>query len=130
MARHVLAKPLLHSGFSVLRSRFHEGSLTKHAAADPTDRQLHALLHLGNLVRCRPFVFHFHEFSLRPMASAQAFFTRADTGNYFESAVAERVQISAADRNVPPLLLVTAVLAARSARGNVVLDLPGNELSV
>src|SRR5271165_2288433 len=102
--------------------------LAERAASRSSHRQLRALRHLGTVVRRRAARILGDEFSVRPVAAAEAFSAGPVGWNHLQPAAAGKLQVSSRVSRFPSLRLAAEVLAHRSAARDFVLDVPGDEL--
>ena len=115
---------------SGMRGDLRQGPLAKAPAGDSSRCQLRALPYLGSMVRRRSSHFHGNELLSRRMASTQAIRAGPIDGHLSEPGFTVQFQVPPGNRGRRASFLFAEVLASGVAVGDLVLDFPGNELSV
>src|SRR5271166_3249544 len=128
--RNAASRNPARSGLSALRPDFYQGPLARRKASRASGRLLRTLSNMGSLVRSNSVCLHSDQLFARKMASAKAFWNRSLYRCSAESGAARNFQIPSRDREQQFGFIIAKTLASCPATRDLILDLPGDELSL
>src|ERR1700739_3654550 len=128
--RHVSSwQPLWHSLFA-LPGRCRDCSFPASSATHSFARKLRAVPHVDPMVLCGPDDFYGDEFPAWTDAAAEAIRSAPRGRHFAQSDSAEHLQVCSRDRPCNAVLFTATIRSSCAAVGNLLLDLPGDELPV
>ena len=128
--RKIVSSHPIQSGFLAERGGLRKSPLAKSAPARSSNRQLCALSQLELLGRGHSSCFDVDEFPARPIASAKTDTARVGCGYSSKSGFVEQFQVFAGSGPQHSVLFPAEVCSRCAAARDLVLDLPGDELSI